>query len=93
MAAHGFSPAGARAQVSDLRNSLPDDAATIILEHLEKVGDTWEQFVELLKEAVDPNGPGGGEGSPPLFQEWDNMASDAQAFPSRPLTPSPACAS
>ena len=77
MSAHGFTPAVARAQVSDLHNSLPGAALNIILEHLDKAGDTYEHFVELLLEAVDPDGPGS-EGEEPLFQEWDNMAVDAQ---------------
>jgi len=82
MSAHCFTPASARDQLVDLHTKLPEGAEQLIRDHLQQnpnagePPDSWERFLELVAEAVDPTGDG--VAHPPLYQEWHNMGADQQ---------------
>lgn len=82
MSAHAFTPASARAHMDNLQPKLPDGAEQLIREYLAEnplpggSPDSWERFVELVTEAVDPTGDGAAR--LPIYQEWHNMGADEQ---------------
>ena len=84
MSAHAFTPASARAHMDNLQPKLPDGAEQLIREYLAEnplpggSPDSWERFVELVTEAVDPTGDGAAR--LPIYQEWHNMGADEQAL-------------
>ena len=76
LAHHEFTPRSAREQLLDMQSTLPPEAVALITEHLQKEGDSWEDFEALVTEAIDPTGTG--VGAPPKYQVWNSMGADAQ---------------
>ena len=85
MSAHSFTPAKARTQLQQLTSTLSPPELATIHTHLATTGASFERFLALVTEAVDPPSPNqtgyhaNEEPGPPLFQEWhnNNMAIDS----------------
>ena len=74
---HNFTPRAARARLQQLRETLAPSGIALIEEHIAEEGDSWERFVELVGEAVDPR-PDDDEHGAPLYQVVHSMGSDSQ---------------